>query len=100
MAAAGERHWWYVATRQLLEQLLVPHLDAPTPATRYLDAAGGTGATGRWLTARAPTLVDDVDEQSVRFAAEAGYRPVIADLNALPHPDQAFDAVLCVTALC
>jgi SAM-dependent methyltransferase len=100
MAAAGDRHWWYVATRQLLEQLVVPHLTPPTPQTRYLDAAGGSGATGRWLTARATTLVDDVDEDSVRYASEAGYRPIVADLNALPHPDDSFDAVLCVTALC
>ena len=100
MAAAGDRHWWYVATRQLLEQLVVPHLTPPTPQTRYLDAAGGSGATGRWLAARATTVVDDVDEDSVRYASEAGYRPVVADLNALPHPDDSFDAVLCVTALC
>jgi SAM-dependent methyltransferase len=100
MAAAGDRHWWYVATRQLLEQLVVPHLTPPTPQTRYLDAAGGSGATGRWLAARAATLVDDIDEDSVRYASEAGYRPVVADLNALPHPDDSFDAVLCVTALC
>jgi SAM-dependent methyltransferase len=100
MAAAGEQHWWYAATRQLLEQLVLPHLAPPTPHTRYLDAAGGSGATGRWLVGRAPTLVDDVDEDSVRYAAAAGYRSVVADLNALPHPDHAFDAVLCVTALC
>ena len=100
MASAGEHHWWYAATRQLLEQLVVPHLEPPTPRTRYLDAAGGSGATGRWLVGRALTLVDDVDEDSVRYAAGAGYRPVVTDLNALPHPDRVFDAVLCVTALC
>ena len=66
----------------------LPHLAPPTTRTRYLDAAGGSGATGRWLAARAPTLVDDVDEDSVRYAAGAGYRPVVADLNALPHPDR------------
>ena len=98
MAAAGDRHWWYVATRQLLEQLVVPHLTPPTPQTRYLDAAGGSGATGRWLAARATTLVDDVDEDSVRYASEAGYRPVVADLNAL-HPDES-SMRCCVTALC
>jgi SAM-dependent methyltransferase len=100
MAAAGERHWWYIATRELLAQLVLPHLAPPTSDTRYLDAAGGSGATGRWLAERALTLVDDVDEESVRYAAGAGYRPVVADLNALPHPDDTFDAVLCVTALC
>jgi SAM-dependent methyltransferase len=100
MAEAGHRHWWYAATRSLLEQVAAPHLPTRQATTRYLDAAGGSGATGSWLVERGPTLVDDVDEASVRFAAEHGYLPVLADLNALPHPDQAFDAVLCVTALC
>jgi SAM-dependent methyltransferase len=102
MAEAGEHHWWYESTRQLLEQLVVPYLPSPTPVTCYLDAAGGSGATGQWLAARAPTLIDDVDESSLRFvqASEHGYVPVLADLNALPHPDHTFDAVLCVTALC
>ncbi len=101
MAAAGERHWWYVATRQLLSELIEPHLAPVTGSTRYLDAAGGSGATGSWLAARATTLVDDVDEASVRYASSiTGYRPVVADLNALPHADERFDAVLCVTALC
>jgi len=97
--AAADQHWWYVATRQLLEQLVAPHIAPPSPSSRYLDAAGGSGATGRWLAARATTLVDDIDEDSVRYASAAGYRPVVADLNALPHPDDSFEAVLCVTAL-
>jgi SAM-dependent methyltransferase len=101
MAEAGERHWWYVSTRRLLEELIRPHLPPIVASTRYLDAAGGSGATGSWLAQRAPTLVDDVDEQSVRFASSMpGYLPVVADLNALPHPDDRFDGVLCVTALC
>lgn len=101
MAEAGHRHWWYAATRKLLEQLAADHLPPIDAATRYLDAAGGSGATGTWLVDRAPTLVDDVDEESIRFAREHGsYIPVLGDLNALPHPDRSFDAVLCVTALC
>lgn len=102
MAEAGERHWWYQATRALLEQLAMPHLPPSTPSTLYLDAAGGSGATGLWLAQRAPTVVADVDEASIRFAADAhpGFRPVLADLNALPHPPNRYDAVLCVTALC
>lgn len=99
MAAAAERHWWYVSTRELVEQLLEPFL-VSSPAW-LLDAAGGSGATGSWLARTAPTVVADVDEASVRHAVGlGGYRGELADLNALPHPDGAFDAVLCVTALC
>lgn len=102
MATAGARHWWYAATRELLEQTMAPHLPTVTPHTLYLDAAGGSGATGSWMTERATTVVADVDLQSVKFAADHhhGYRAEIADLNRLPHPDHSFDAVLCVTALC
>jgi SAM-dependent methyltransferase len=102
MAAAGDHHWWYAATRRLLDELVSPHLAPVAPTTRYLDAAGGSGATGRWLAERAPTLIEDVDEQSLRvaLAASAGYGAVVADLNEMPHADGSFDAVLCVTALC
>lgn len=101
MAEAGSRHWWYRATRSLLSELVTPHTGPVSASTRYLDAAGGSGATGSWLAERATTVVDDVDESSVRYAVGTpGYVGVLADLNRLPHPDGSFDVVLCVTALC
>ena len=102
MVAAGERHWWYRSTRALLEQLVAPHLPVVDVDTTYLDAGGGSGATGSWLARRATTVLDDF-ESSALHAAErdhAGYRAVRGDINHPPHPDSAFDAVLCVTALC
>jgi SAM-dependent methyltransferase len=101
MAAAADRHWWYVATRALLGDVLGSHLAGASESTLYLDAAGGTGATGRWLADRAPTVLADWEVAALDHAtsASSGYRPVRADLNALAHPDGAFDAVLCVTAL-
>ena len=47
-------------------------------------------------------VLDDFEAMSLQVAMSetAGYRGVRADLNALPHPDDSFDAVLCVTALC
>jgi len=102
MAEAGQRHWWYDATRRLLAELAAPHLAAAGPDTVYLDAAGGSGATGCWLAERATTVNDDIDESSLRaaVATHPGYRCAVADLNRLPHRDDRFDAVLCVTALC
>lgn len=101
MVAAGRQHWWYDATRQLLAELALPHLATARSDTVYLDAAGGSGATGSWLADRATTINDDIEVSSLRAAADAsaGYRSVRADLNRLPHRDDQFDAVLCVTAL-
>ena len=101
MADNGEHHWWYRSTRALLKQLIEPHLRTAADAL-YFDAAGGTGATGAWLTASAPTVLADYE----LFALEAGrtthpgYLPARADINNLPFGDDSFDAVLCVTALC
>jgi SAM-dependent methyltransferase len=104
MAEAGEQHWWYQSTRQLLRQLLDPHLarlGGPGRAV-VLDAGGGTGATGGWMTARALTVLADFETSALQVARHdhQGLQPVRADLNRLPFADAAFDAVLCVTALC
>lgn len=101
MINAGERHWWYRATRSLLEGLIAPHLGPTNDNTICLDGAGGSGATGSWLADRALTVLDDFELVALRAAARdhAGYRPVRADLNSLPHRTHSFDVVLCVTAL-
>jgi len=102
MAAAGERHWWYRSTRQLLEGLIDPHLPARDATTLYLDAAGGSGATGCWLAERAVTALVDIEPEALTVAARrwSGYRSIQSDIGHLPHPDDVFDASLCVTALC
>lgn len=99
MAAAGASHWWYRATRALLQQLLGPHL---RPGGVALDAGGGSGATGGWMTAAGTVVLADYDQFALQVAEAdfAGYLPARADLNHLPFAPQSFDAVLCVTALC
>jgi SAM-dependent methyltransferase len=101
MVAAGERHWWYRSTRSLLDSLITPHLPLIDAASIYLDAGGGSGATGSWLADRAITVLDDFEMVALQTAVRdhRGYRSVQADINRIPHPTSAFDAVLCVTAL-
>jgi SAM-dependent methyltransferase len=101
MAAVADRHWWYVATRDLLRSVVEPLLPAVHDGTRYLDAGGGTGNTGRWLAARAPTVLADLspDALAVGPAVAPGYLGVRTDLARLPHQDATFDAVLCITVL-
>jgi SAM-dependent methyltransferase len=102
MVAAGEFHWWYRSTRSLLEQLIAKHLPPVDGGSMYLDAGGGSGATGSWLADRATTVLDDFEPTALQAAVSdhAGYRAVRADINHIPHRAAAFDAVLCVTALC
>src|SRR3954452_23583679 len=101
MVAAGENDWWYRSTRALLQQLVAPYLPSVAVRTMYLDAGGGSGATGSWLADRGTTVLDDFEPIALEDATRdhAGYRGVRADLNALPHPGASFDAVLCVTVL-
>jgi ubiquinone/menaquinone biosynthesis C-methylase UbiE len=101
MAVAADRHWWYRATRVLLGEVLGEHLPPATANPLFLDAAGGTGATGRWLADRGPTVLAEYEPAALAIAptASPGYRPVRADLNALPFADDAFDAVMCITVL-
>ncbi len=102
MVEAGERHWWYRSTRVLLEGLISPHLSPVDGDTIYLDAGGGSGATGSWLADRSLTVLDDYEPVALHAAVHdhAGYRAVRADINHVPHRAGAFDAVICVTALC
>jgi SAM-dependent methyltransferase len=101
MAEAGSRHWWYDSTRALLGQLLDDLLDR-SPGSLYLDAGGGTGATGGWMTAIAPAVLADYETMALEVARSdfPAYLPARIDLNGLPFADGSFSAVLCVTALC
>ena len=104
MAEAGATHWWYGSTRALLKQLLEPPLAELGRCRRLtvLDAGGGTGATGGWLSTRSTVVLADFEAMALEVARAEhdGLQPVRADLNSLPFGDAAFDAVLCVTALC
>lgn len=99
MATAETAHWWYATTRSLLQELLGPHL---TPGGRFLDAGGGTGATGAWMGAIGRVVVADVEPLALQLARrthpEVG--EAVADVSHLPFADGSFDATLCVTVLC
>lgn len=105
MAEVETSHWWYGATRELLQTVLSPSL---SPGGRRLDAGCGTGATGAWLGGRILT-----DDQAALFGADMEpfalslYNEAhestgltVADLTKLPYRDSSFDALLCVTVLC
>jgi ubiquinone/menaquinone biosynthesis C-methylase UbiE len=98
MAELEEAHWWYVATRALLSETLSPYLSS---RDRILDAGGGTGATGAWLSEHGRLVVADMEPMGLRLNRERHQAEgfVAADLGRLPFAHGSFDAVLCVTVL-
>jgi SAM-dependent methyltransferase len=99
IAAVEERHWWYDATRRLLAEQLDPWL---VPGGRYLDAGGGTGATGSWLAREGRLVACDLEPIALRLYAETHADVTglaVADLARLPFPPHVFDAAVCVTVL-
>jgi SAM-dependent methyltransferase len=99
MAAAEETHWWYRATRALLEQTLAPHL--PRDA-RVLDAGCGTGAAGGWLARHGRTVAADVEPLALALYRERRPAALLAaaEIGRLPFAAASFDAAVCVTVLC
>lgn len=98
IARVEAAHWWYAATRALLEQVLAPHLRA---GGRFLDAGCGPGATGGWLARHGRVAAVDVEPLALSLYREQ--RPAAAlaaaEVARLPFADASFDAALCVTVL-
>ena len=76
MAATEHRHWWYAATRALLAEQLAPFLP---PGGRFLDAGGGTGATGAWLAADGRLVAADLEPRG-RCRSTGEQHPEVTDL--------------------
>lgn len=100
MRAVEDRHWWYAVLRSQVLHALAGRLP---PRGRLLDAGCGTGGMLEYLKGRICDLnvegVDDADE-AVRHCLERGLRMVqLGSVEALPHADAAFDAVLSLDVL-
>jgi SAM-dependent methyltransferase len=99
IAAVEDRHWWYEAVRSLLADQLRPFL---TAGGRYLDAGGGTGATGSWLAREGRIVACDLEPLAMQLYGEQHPEVTaraVADLARLPFATGSFDAALCVTVL-
>lgn len=98
IAAVESAHWWYGATRALLEQSLAPYL---TPGARLLDAGCGPGATGSWLARHGRLVAADVEPLALALQREHGRDALLAAaaIERLPFAGASFDAALCVTVL-
>jgi len=102
MAQVEVTHWWYVATRSLLRQLLQPRLSHRTSTESvFLDAGCGTGATGAWLAEFGHVIALDVEPAALSIYGEnhPGATHLLGGLERIDAPDASVDGALCVTVL-
>jgi ubiquinone/menaquinone biosynthesis C-methylase UbiE len=98
IASVEDDHWWYRNTRALAAELLAPWLHR---ARHLLDAGCGPGGNGAWLAEHGAVVGVDLSPDALAFvhARRPATIPVRANVEALPFPDEGFDAVVGLTVL-
>ena len=99
---ATESHWWFAATSRLAAQMIESDSFPIVSTTLCLDAGGGSGATSSWLAKRSRTVLCEYEPVAIEAAVDRypEYLAARGDINLLPFPDDTFQIVMCVTALC
>src|SRR5580698_4997697 len=90
------QNWWYVARRNLVENLLKKYV-VGTQRESALDLGCGTGAHASVLKPYARTIIGlDPSEEALQIAHDKGYdRCVLAGAENIPLPDASVDLILC-----
>lgn len=100
-----DRHWWFVARRDLLCRALTrfppPRREGGAAPPRLLDVGCGTGATLDRLRAlgMAVTGIDTEPLALARCRTRGHGRLILASAEALPFPAQSFDAAVAMDVL-
>jgi len=94
MAQVEDRHWWFVARREILMAAATRKLGSPP--TSILDLGCGTGGNLAALaqTFETATVVGlDSQPRCIELCRSRGLRVVSGDLTALPFADAEFELV-------
>lgn len=95
MVGVEDIHWWHVAKRALVSDLLPRH-----SLRRILDVGCGGGALMQLLSSRAIVYGLDSSPISLRSAKDRGFTTLsAADATALPFSDDVFDAVMALDVI-
>jgi len=91
-----DSHWWFVTRRELVIRALQRWL--PRGSTMLDAGCGSGGMLARLQGWRACGV--DLSPTALQLCHRRGISNVaLADVQALPFPDQSFDAVLCLDVL-
>jgi SAM-dependent methyltransferase len=88
-----ERHWWFVARRRILLDVLERNFDQ-TGGLHILDAGCGGGATMESLRRYGSVRGLEISEEAVEYNRERCREVSLGSIEQMPFPDSRFDLVL------
>ncbi|MCG8358503.1 MAG: class I SAM-dependent methyltransferase [Kiloniellales bacterium] len=100
MAAIEDRHWWFVARRRILDEVLSRLVTLPDKP-RILEAGCGTGGNLGLLGRHGRVSAFEPDETARRLAAAKGEHEILGGSlpDGIPYPARSFDLVAALDIL-
>ncbi len=96
MFALEERHWWYVALRELVVWHVRRRAQRPL---RILDAGCGTGGMARALLSYGTVTAVDASSHAVNYCLQRGLDAACVDLTSWTPQPAAYDVIVCLDVL-
>lgn len=93
-----ERHWWFVARRKIVLDILEQHLPRES-ALEILDAGCGGGATLEALRRHGRARGMELSEEAVAYNQEKGRDVVQGAIEDIPFADESFDLALALDVI-
>lgn len=96
MVTSEESHWWHVAKRKLVQQLVATY----APEGYCLDVGCGGGATAALVGETMPAFGVDLSAEALDHATSRGVRGLVrAEGAGLPFADGSFDLALALDVI-
>ena len=92
MAAVESSHWWYVGTREICLELLLPHIAGRGPL-RVLDVGCGTGGNLAELSRLGPARGVDLDPLCVDYTQRRGLDCSLGNMLDFEAPPASLDLI-------
>lgn len=97
MRRLEDTYWWHRGMRDILDDMLVPYLEADDS---LLDVGCGTGGNLATLSLHCETTGIDIHPEAVRLSRERGLKNIhLADGTRLPFTDATFTHATCCSVL-